>query len=67
MFSLLRFLFGTLDIEEKIQILETQVSSLQQKLINLEAKLTFEENSKYALSRTLEAPDTMKSRLYPSE
>jgi hypothetical protein len=59
---LIQFLFGTtetkLDIEEKIQILETQVNSLQQKLINLEVKL---ENSEYALSGTLEAPDTMKS------
>ena len=58
---LLRFLFGTaetkIDIEKKIQILETQVSSLQQKLINLEAKL---ENSKYALSATLDGPDATK-------
>jgi hypothetical protein len=60
--ALLEFLFETtetkLDIEEKIQILETQVSLLQQKLINLEIKL---ENPEYTLSGTLEAPDTMKS------
>jgi hypothetical protein len=59
--ALQEFLFGTtetkVDIEEKIQILETQVSSLQQKVINLEAKL---ENSKDALSGTLEAPDPTK-------
>ena len=59
---LLRLLFGTtetkVDIENRIQILETQVSSLQQKVIDLEAKL---ENSKYALRGTLEAPDATKT------
>jgi uncharacterized coiled-coil protein SlyX len=38
-----------------------QVNSLQDRISDLETKLTFEENSKYALSRTLEAPETMKS------
>jgi len=35
-----------------------QVDSLQEKVMNLEIQL---KNSKYALSGTLEAPDTMKS------
>ena len=59
--ALLEFLFETtetkLDIEEKIQILETQVSLLQQKLMNLEVKL---ENPEYALSGTLQTPDDRK-------
>jgi len=62
---LLQFLFGSQqesDVEEKIQNLETLVSSLQQKVIQLEAKLmTVEQNSKYALSELLKASKDMKT------
>ena len=62
---LLQFLFGSQqesDVEEKIQNLETLVSSLQQKVIQLEAKLmTVEQNSKYALSELLKASKEMKT------
>lgn len=62
---LLQFLFGSQqesDVEEKIQNLETLVSSLQQKVIQLEAKLmTIEQNSKYALSELLKASKDMKT------
>ena len=65
--ALQEFLFGSQeiiaiasqnDLEAKIQNLQNQLNSLQQKVIHFEAKL---ENSKSALSGTLEAPDTMKS------
>ena len=71
--ALQEFLFNTAEInkdqtvgsilhlEDQIKILQNQVNSLQDRISDLETKLTFEENSKYALSRTLEAPDTMKS------
>jgi len=62
---ILQFLFGSQqesDVEEKIQNLETLVSSLQQKVIQLEAKLmTVEQNSKYALSELLKASKDMKT------
>ena len=44
-------------LEAKIQNLQTQVNFLQQKIIDLEAKL---ENPKYALSATLESPEATK-------
>jgi hypothetical protein len=51
--ALQQFLFGSLqqsDVEEKIQILENQVASLQQRIIDLETKLENQTiNSKYAL------------------
>ena len=47
-----------LHLEDQIKILQNQVNSLQDRISDLETKL---ENSKYSLSRTLEAPDTMKS------
>jgi hypothetical protein len=67
--ALQEFLFNTaeetigsiLHLEDQIKILQNQVNSLQDRISDLETKLRFEENSKYALSRTLEAPDTMKS------
>jgi len=48
-------------MEKKIQLLYDQVNSLQDRISDLETKLTFEETSKYALSRTLKAPKTMKN------
>jgi hypothetical protein len=38
--------------QAKIQNLQNQVNSLQDRISDLETKLRFEENSKYALSRT---------------
>jgi len=76
MFSLLEFLFGKTEVnqdqtvdsilylEDQIEALKNQVNFLQQKIIDLEAKLTtalrFEENPKYALSCTLKASDATK-------
>ena len=62
--ALQEFLFGSQesiasteiqnDLKDKIESLENQVNSLQQKVIQLEAKfITFEQNSKYALSEPL--------------
>jgi len=39
---------------------QNQVNSLQDRISDLETKLTFEENSKYALSRTLKASEATK-------
>ena len=60
--ALQEFLFGSQDsiaapeiqnhLNEKIESLENQVNSLQDRISELETKLTFEENSKYALRRT---------------
>ena len=62
---LLRFLFGSQqqsDVEEKIQILENQVSSLQRRIIALETKLENQIiNSKYALSALLKDPESSKN------
>jgi len=44
-------------LEAKIQNLQTQVNFLQQKIIDLKAKL---ENPKYALSATLQSPNATK-------
>lgn len=46
-------------MKEKVESLETQVSSLQQKVINLEAKL---KNPKYALRDQNKAPDATKTK-----
>ena len=46
-------------MNEKIETLQNQVNSLQDRIRDLET--TILENSKYALSGTLEAPNTMKS------
>jgi hypothetical protein len=64
---LLEFLFGSQDSiaapetqnhwNEKFETLQNQANFLQQKIIDLEAKL---ENSRYALRGTLEAPDGTK-------
>ena len=43
-------------LEDQIEALKNQVNFLQQKIIDLEAKLT----PKYALSRTLKASDATK-------
>ena len=66
--ALQEFLFGSQDsiaapetqncLNEKIETLQNQVNSLQDRIRDLETTL---ENSKYTLSGTLEAPDTMKS------
>jgi chaperonin cofactor prefoldin len=45
-------------LKDKIESLENQVFSLQGRMVDLESTL---ENSKYALSGTLEDPETMKS------
>jgi hypothetical protein len=45
-------------LEEKIQILQNQVASLQQNVIKLETKL---ENRKYALSGSLKPPESLKT------
>jgi len=44
-------------LDAKIQNFQNQVNFLQQRVINLEAKL---ENSKYALRVTLDSPDATK-------
>jgi hypothetical protein len=67
--ALQEFLFNTaeepigsiLHLEDQIQRLQNQVNSLQDRISDLETKRTFKETSKYAFSRTLEAPETMKS------
>ena len=71
--ALLEFLFGKYDnnksliegssptfqeMDHKIQNLQNQINSLQQKVIHLETNL---ENSNYAISDNIDAPDTMKS------
>jgi len=50
-----------LHLEDQIQRLQNQVNSFQDRISDLETKLTFEETSKYAFSRTLEAPKMRKS------
>ena len=66
--ALLEFLFGSQDqesssisisdeFEKKVQNLHNQVNSLQNRIRYLETTL---QNSKYALSRTLNAPDATK-------
>lgn len=63
--ALQEFLFGSQesiasteiqnDLKDKIESLENQVNSLQQKVIQLEAKfMTVKQNSKYALSEPLQ-------------
>jgi hypothetical protein len=67
--ALQEFLFNTaeepigsiLHLEDQIQRLQNQVNSFQDRISDLETKLTFEETSKYAFSRTLEAPKMRKS------
>ena len=64
---LLQFLFGSQDsiagletqnhLNEKIETLQNQVNSLQDRIRDLETTL---ENSKYALSDALEAPNAIK-------
>ena len=50
------------DLKDKIESLENQVNSLQQKVIQLEAKfMTFEQNSKYALSEPLQPLESSKT------
>jgi len=46
-----------------MKLLQNQVDSLQQKIIDLENQLT---NTEYPLSTTLEAPDTMKTIQQPN-
>ena len=46
------------DLQEKIQILQNQLNSLQQKVINLETKV---ENPKYALKGQNKASEAIKS------
>ena len=49
-------------MKDKIESLENQVNSLQQKVIQLEAKfMTFEQNSKYALSEPLQPLESSKT------
>jgi len=66
--ALQEFLFGSQateiqnDLKDKIESLENQVNSLQQKVIQLEAKfITFEQNSKYALSEPLQPLESSKT------
>jgi hypothetical protein len=47
-------------LEDQIKILQNQVNFLQDRISDLETKLRFEENSKYALSGTLQAPEATK-------
>jgi uncharacterized protein YlxW (UPF0749 family) len=74
--ALQEFLFGSQDsiaapetqnhLNEKIETLQNQVNSLQDRIRDLETTL---ENSKYALSRTLKASEATKiiqqGRFYP--
>lgn len=46
------------EMDHKIQNLQNQINSLQQKVIHLETNL---ENSNYALIGNIDAPDTIKS------
>jgi uncharacterized protein YlxW (UPF0749 family) len=50
-------------LEEKIQTLQDQVNSLQQKVIELETNLENQtrKNSKYALSGLLKRPESSKN------
>ena len=70
--ALQEFLFGLQEsiasteiqnnLKDKIESLENQVNSLQQKVIQLEAKfMTFEQNSKYALSEPLQPLESSKT------